>query len=544
MRRSKSERATGAGKVLGSTEGELARIPDDRWTRLARRADLIRSAGAGPLSRAHARSLANRLNVHWTTIYRWRNSLDRHGLASEQAAPSRRPQSGFSRLTIDQERLVADVIETGVRHRGSTRIVDLVAEVARRCAQAKLAPPTRRAITLRWHRALEMHAADRAPPGSYVVERPLDVVQIDHTVSDVIVVDNHYRAPIGRPYLTVALDVATRAILAAMLSFDAPSAVTVALCLTRIASPKDEWIAKLGLDCEWPMWGLPKSIHLDNAPEFHSKALTRGCAQFGIEIIYRPPGRPHFGGHVERSIGTLMSRFKTLPGATGSSTIGRKARKAEERATLTLDELERWLVMEIADGYHHHPHRGLQDVTPYAAWKAAAPPPPSPERLKALSWVFLPACERTVRREGIFLNNIRYWHPIFSQWAVSGKIVVVHFDPRDLSRLYLRTDDRTMLEVCYADLTRPAISLWECRAAAKHLRDAGANAVRESRLFAAVEEQRAMVRNAAAKTRAARAKQARLPKVPEPNAARPDASLSGSNAPALDDDQGYPCEVW
>jgi len=41
------------------------------------------------------------------------------------------------------------------------------------------------------------------PPPSW----PLAVVQIDHTPVDLIVVDEQYRRPIGRPYLTVAIDV-------------------------------------------------------------------------------------------------------------------------------------------------------------------------------------------------------------------------------------------------------------------------------------------------------------------------------------------------
>ncbi|ELP2628267.1 hypothetical protein R1U59_005542, partial [Klebsiella pneumoniae] len=39
------------------------------------------------------------------------------------------------------------------------------------------------------------------------VTAPLEQVQIDHTVIDLIVVDDRDRQPIGRPYLTLAIDV-------------------------------------------------------------------------------------------------------------------------------------------------------------------------------------------------------------------------------------------------------------------------------------------------------------------------------------------------
>jgi putative transposase len=116
---------------------------------------------------------------------------------------------------------------------------------------------------------------------------------------------------------------------------------------------------------------------------------------------------------------------------------------------------------------------------------------------------------RTVQRDGLHLHNIRYWHPIFSQLAISKAVLIVHYDPRDLSQLYVRSQGETMLAVPYAGLHRPAVSIWECAAAARHLRQLGETKVREARLFAAIEEQRRIIRAAASKTRSARAKQQR-----------------------------------
>jgi transposase InsO family protein len=80
------------------------------------------------------------------------------------------------------------------------------------------------------------------------------------------------------------------------------------------------------------MYGIPQCLHLDNAAEFHSRALRSGCAQYGMELMYRPVGKPHYGGHVERLNRTLMQRLKGLPGATGNSTQGRKVRQPEKHA--------------------------------------------------------------------------------------------------------------------------------------------------------------------------------------------------------------------
>ncbi|WP_281241897.1 hypothetical protein [Celeribacter baekdonensis] len=40
------------------------------------------------------------------------------------------------------------------------------------------------------------------------MERPLEVVQIDHTLADIILVDQVERKPLARPWVTLAIDVA------------------------------------------------------------------------------------------------------------------------------------------------------------------------------------------------------------------------------------------------------------------------------------------------------------------------------------------------
>ena len=80
------------------------------------------------------------------------------------------------------------------------------------------------------------------------------------------------------------------------------NAGTVALLLSRVALDKQAWLDAIDvdIDVEWPMRGMPKTLHLDNAAEFKSRALRMGCVQYGIELMYRPVGRPQFGGHIER----------------------------------------------------------------------------------------------------------------------------------------------------------------------------------------------------------------------------------------------------
>ena len=87
-----------------------------------------------------------------------------------------------------------------------------------------LTPPGRKAITARVRRKPRSEivarregrkaARDRFAPaaGSLQAEWPLALVQIDHTLVDVIVVDSLTRAPIQRPWLTLAIDVCSRCV--------------------------------------------------------------------------------------------------------------------------------------------------------------------------------------------------------------------------------------------------------------------------------------------------------------------------------------------
>src|SRR5690606_15997941 len=74
-----------------------------------------------------------------------------------------------------------------------------------------------------------MPAAGKFPNADF----PLAVVQIDHTPADIILVDDKHRKPIGRPWLTLAIDVYSRMIVGYYLSFDAPSATSIAMCVAH-----------------------------------------------------------------------------------------------------------------------------------------------------------------------------------------------------------------------------------------------------------------------------------------------------------------------
>ncbi len=246
--------------------------------------------------------------------------------------------------------------------------------------------------------ARALRSAGGTPPE---VTGLLERVQADHTPVDVIVVDERHRLPVGRPYLTAGIDVASRCVAGLVVTLEAPSATSVGLCLAHMAVGKRAWLERLGVEAAWPMSGKPRELYVDNAAEFKSEALRRGCGQHGIRLRYRPPGQPHFGGIVERVIGTMMQMVHELPGTTFSSTGQRGGYDSDAKAALTLRELQRWLALAVAC-YHGEVHETL-GRPPAGVWaeKVAESGPPVTVTNEAAFLVdFLPVIRRKLSRSG------------------------------------------------------------------------------------------------------------------------------------------------
>lgn len=162
-----------------------------------------------------------------------------------------------------------------------------------------------------------------------------------HTPADIILVDSFDRQPIGRPWVTLAIDIATRIVTGYYASLRALSRLSVALCLTQAVAFKAEPLAELDCSVTWPAQGKPHSIHVDNDRDFRSHAFRSACAEWGINLVYRPPGSHHFGGHIERLIGTMTGAVHLLPGTTQSPVAAKGDYNTACMATMTLTEFDR-----------------------------------------------------------------------------------------------------------------------------------------------------------------------------------------------------------
>jgi len=374
------------------------------WREACRREAVIRPLAERqePVSREAALQAAEALGLSPRMVYRLVARFRRRPQVSS-LAPGVRGRGSRSRALDPQvETIIASAIKEVYLRPERPPLVELWRAVGRQCLTRGLKMPAYHTVAA-CVRQYDARAVVQARAGAAAARQrygplkasslqpgwPLEVVQIDHTRLDVLVVDEVERQPLGRrPWLTLAIDVASRVVTGFHVAFEWPSSLTVALALTQAVLPKGGWLSERQLALSWPAAGLPEALHLDNAAEFKAEALERGAREYGVQLLYRPPGRPHFGGHIERLIGTMMGAVHLLPGTTFSDPQEKGAYPSEKGAALTLAELERWLALQILGVYHQSVHAGLGRPPGKRAWSAGPGRCASPKTGSAFSWIF------------------------------------------------------------------------------------------------------------------------------------------------------------
>lgn len=484
-----------------------------------RRSETLRLLAAKPrLTTLEVDKAASKLGIRRAYVYRLLAAFRKRPRSSTLLPKTEGRKAGTWLLSPQIELIVESAIESFYLQRIKPPVSALVQQVKADCHRAGLKPPDRKTI-LRRVSALDERKLLGAREGakaarerydqvnrSPAVKTALERVQIDHTPVDLIVVDELKRQPLGRPWLSLVIDIASRMVCGFSLSMIPPSSISVALALAHCVDRKDLWLADRELGFEWPVSGLPDLVYMDNAKEFHAEALRSAALEHGIDLEFRPRGLPHFGGHIERLIGTMMGAVHLIPGTTFSNIAERGDYPSAKKAVMTLPEFERWFALQV-HVYHSTIHSAL-NVTPLTAWRQAVVARDVPIRQitnadqHSFFLDLLPGERRKIRRDGIRIFNIHYWSNVLSPLA--GRIsvpVLVKYDPRDLSTIHYQDEQGNYWAIPYRDLGSPPISLWEHRAAEASLRAQGKHSFHEADIFSAVLHQRNIVDNARGKTR-------------------------------------------
>lgn len=369
-------------KALANTK--LMGASDETWATASGRAKALQSVlncedGRTSAVRVLALDLGLSERQTWRLLKQYEQHLSVSGLI--RRAPGRKV--GTTVLDLSAERVIAETIDEFYLRRERPTAAQLYERVEAHCRERSISIPAKATVRRRLNHYNNRESQRRRVgskkakytfepmPGHVEVSRRLERVEIDHSPLDVIArSDDPFCDYVGRPWVTLAIDVYTRCVLGVHLGFEPPSILSVALCLTdavRKKRPLDE----VGVPLDWPMRGIPHEIVVDNGRDFISDAFKRGCEEYEIILSFRPIGSPHYGGTIERLIGTMVGRCHLLPGTTKNSTRAKGDYKSVEQASLTLSQARVWFIEQLLGHYHLTEHRTLR-IPPFEAWNRAS----------------------------------------------------------------------------------------------------------------------------------------------------------------------------
>jgi len=194
-------------------EQGVATLSDEAWAQARHRTEII-----GPLAALEAvghqaadvaaRTLGLSRRQVYVLIRRARQGT---GVVTDLARGQSGGGKGKGRLPESVERIIRELLQKRFLTKQKPSLAAFHRKVAQACKAQKLRVPTRNTVALRiasidplkttrrregQDAARNLQGAGGEPPA---VTAPLEQIQIDHTVIDLIVVDEHDRQPIGRP---------------------------------------------------------------------------------------------------------------------------------------------------------------------------------------------------------------------------------------------------------------------------------------------------------------------------------------------------------
>ena len=286
---------------------------------------------------------------------------------------------------------------------------------------------------------------------------PLDEVEIDHTTSDLFIVDGLSGAPLGRPTIGVGQDRCTGMPWALHVGFDPPSVHTTMQVMRNGLFPKNyvRVYADAGIwdiKGSWPAFGRPHMIATDRGAENFNHDVKALGADLPIKIIEAKAGRKgRLKGAIERFLGTLnRTLLHEQSGTTFSNIVDRDDYDPKKNAIITYEELLELLHKFIVDVYILRKHGGIKDV-PLRLWneKIQTHRPQQVENVEKVLPLFGRIEHRILRRDGIRFKHLFFTSPElmvllsnseFRKASTNGRgdvVVRFRYDPSNIDHIHV-----------------------------------------------------------------------------------------------------------
>ncbi len=491
---------------------DISEIEDEEYKEANRRYKAILPLLEKKLSRTDAVEYSKKLGIHFTTLYRWQEKYKSTGTILGLISNKSGIKRGSKKLNNEVEILIRKIIENYYLTNQKPSIQSIINKILFECKKMNLTAPHSNTIRNRINEISEYEKLKKQGnkglartkyepvPNKFEAEYPLQLIEIDHTPCDIILVDDENRLPIGRPWITLAIDIYSRMIVGYYLSMNAPSVTSVGMCVSNAILPKDLLLSKFDINENWNVWGFPETIHVDNGADFRAEAVKRASLAHGINIEFRPVGRANFGGHIERVIGTLMHEIHNLPGTTFSNIKKRGEYNSDANASMTFYEFERWLLTFITKIYHKRTHSSLL-MSPEQQWEEGLFADETgigfiqkPSSNSSIILDFLPIYERTIQKNGVNIEGLNYYDHVLRtkiNQMENGKKKQFIFkrDPRDISHVWFYEEStKEYFKIPTANQNMPSMTSWEFDSIKTNLKNKGLKRINQDAILEAREE--------------------------------------------------------
>lgn len=520
---------------------QLDSYTDEEWSEAKKKYDAIKDLVFRKKSRDEVEEVAAKYKVTAMTVYRWIKTYEESEKISSLISSKHKRGKKGSRIEPLTNKVIEDVIEELYLTKQRIGFPKIFNTIKAECKKLNITIPHENTVrnrikTIDPKFALKKRfSAKKAnekygnfegeyPEGDF----PLEVYQIDHTPLDIILVDSHSRKPLGRPYLTLAIDVYSRMVAGFYLSLQAPGYFSVSQCLYNAFLPKDDFLKKYDVEGEWEIYGIPSKYAVDNGKDLIGLDMQRVCDEFGMTMVRRPVGRPQYGSHVERVFGTINKEIHNLPGTTFSNVSEKAEYDSIKNATFTLDEITKWITEFIVNVYHNRVHHGI-GMTPRQKYRLGifgddenpgTGLPPIVEDKESIKIALLPTYHRTVQKDGITLDGITYYSDVLRTWInredeQGNKLKFkVKRDPLSIQKLYFFDPElKEYFELSYRKLHAPDMTIWDLYAAKRYLKEHSIKDTNEDDLFDAYERLAHIEKQAKEKTVKHKMRKSKAPKM-------------------------------
>jgi putative transposase len=308
--------------------------------------------------------------------------------------------------------------------------------------------------------------------GHLVAHRPGEIVMMDTTPLDVRAYDPATDSTCAVE-LTIALDLASRSLLAWRITPDGTTSFDVGLMLADMMTPepmRPGWADRLRYDMSRiplprrlnyhqrlaegaarPVV-IPETLIIDHGRPFDSDVVHRACTRLGINLQLGRKGKPTDKPQVEAAFATIRTQFaQHVAGYKGYNTTQR-GKDPDQAARWTIADLEDFFAEYVVSVYQRRWHDGLvlpgypeYKTSPNEAYALAVARsgyvacPTDP----ALYYELMPIKWRTIQPYGVEYRNLTYDDAMLYRYrrATSpypGGKWPIRIDPRNLLHAYFQ----------------------------------------------------------------------------------------------------------